>query len=95
MSLVTQWGEVLPFCNTCALMQYLPIQLDTETITVICVLSSIGVFQCNDGRTIDASLQCNGRFDCSDGSDEANCKLYIVLLAGIVIMFSELIQYWN
>lgn len=31
-------------------------------------------FRCDDGNCIMGSRQCNGARDCSDGSDEVNCK---------------------
>ena len=33
-----------------------------------------GEFQCiESGRCIDASMRCDSRLDCDDGSDEADC----------------------
>ena len=31
-------------------------------------------FRCKNGQFIEACKKCDKRFDCSDGSDEANCS---------------------
>ena len=34
-----------------------------------------GKFCCDDGSCMDASLACDGDYNCNDGSDERNCEL--------------------
>lgn len=44
------------------------IELDLD---VICTKNE---FTCRNGQCIQQNLQCDGRADCSDSSDEANCR---------------------
>jgi len=36
-------------------------------------------FICDDGTCVDASLHCDGHYDCVDGSDELNCGTYVMI----------------
>ena len=37
----------------------------------------VGQFRCGDGRCVDASLICDGNYDCIDAADERDCSKYI------------------
>ena len=30
-------------------------------------------FTCNNGQCVPSTARCNGRYECTDGSDESNC----------------------
>lgn len=38
----------------------------------------IGQYQCDNGDCIDVIFRCDSQQDCFDGSDEKNCRMYIV-----------------
>lgn len=44
-------------------------------------------FKCDDGNCILGSRQCNGLRDCTDGSDEVNCKNSMCFLCTHVYFF--------
>lgn len=39
-----------------------------------------GMFRCNDGLCLDNKRRCDGRPQCSDGSDEINCRTIATFL---------------
>lgn len=39
-----------------------------------------GMFRCNDGLCLDNKRRCDGRPQCSDGSDEINCRTIVTFL---------------
>lgn len=38
------------------------------------------MFRCNDGLCLDNKRRCDGRPQCSDGSDEINCRTIVTFL---------------
>ena len=36
-------------------------------------------FECGNGQCIDASKKCDLQFDCSDASDELDCRKYLTI----------------
>lgn len=46
-----------------------------------------GMFRCNDGLCLDNKRRCDGRPQCSDGSDEINCRTIVTFLNLSVCLF--------
>ena len=42
-------------------------------------------FTCDNGDCIPQSEQCDDRYNCRDGSDELNCRRFLLLLALCVV----------
>lgn len=45
-------------------------------------------FKCDDGNCLLGSRQCNGLRDCSDGSDEVNCKNSMRSVSSFIDVFN-------
>ena len=37
-------------------------------------------FTCNDATCVSTAGRCDGRTDCQDGTDEADCKVFVTSL---------------
>jgi hypothetical protein len=60
-----------------------------ELVTELC---SAAEFRCEDGQCIPEEKRCDTRTDCSDGSDELDCRmfhLYICLEIRSTCTFNE------
>ena len=58
---------------------------------------SIIEWTCDNGEKIHITRPCNGHKDCSDGSDEKHCGIFIIITSYFVILLDrvELEQYLN
>ena len=49
----------------------------TYTTRLLMTGCSDDEFTCNDGSCVSMQLRCDGRMDCEDGTDEAECKSFV------------------
>ena len=74
-------------CKSCIVFSIIYTQIPTLTCThplfhvhsshLVSVGCAADEFLCDTGRCIPISQKCNGRHDCTDGSDEINCCMYL------------------
>ena len=67
---------ITSFCLQCQYLQMWEVQINNliHDQQVYLLYFFVGCpFQCNNGECIPAEYECNGIFDCSDGSDEIGC----------------------
>lgn len=49
-----------------------------KCVNVTCRECTVNEFECQPGECINITSKCDGSIDCIEGTDEINCRMYLL-----------------